>query len=196
MIRFVQKEYTEYDAMRALYKELEENWYRTHRMKVDIIDSSSLVPILKGNNVVIERFVINSPAFGKDKYRMYLKMGAKVKMPVNLKLAGFNYYHKSIGGLSFNLKGKIPFTDKLFSNNNNNKNNNNNGGGKEFGVFSGSLDNRVSIDKEVQETIGNVLLYDVKSRTAVFEFKRIEDAVKALNILPFGLNYKLYLLDS
>jgi hypothetical protein len=28
------------------------------------------------------------------------------------------------------------------------------------------------------------------------EFRSIENAVRALDILPFGINYKLYLLDS
>ena len=38
--------------------------------------------------------------------------------------------------------------------------------------------------------------YDKESRSLVLEFEKIGDAIKALNILPFGINYNIYLLDA
>ena len=78
MIKFRQKEFTEYDAMRSLYVKL---MRYSDRNKFGVIDTSALIPVLRGNNVVIERFVISTSMFGKDKYRMYLKIGAKAKLP-------------------------------------------------------------------------------------------------------------------
>jgi DNA polymerase III gamma/tau subunit len=49
---------------------------------------------------------------------------------------------------------------------------------------------------KVQELLGDAIVYDKKSRTLVLEFDSIRDAIQALNILPFGLNYKIYLLDA
>ena len=51
------------------------------------------------------------------------------------------------------------------------------------------------LSKNEKISIGDVITYDKKSRVAVLEFDSIEKAIKSLNILPFGLNYKLYLLD-
>ena len=79
MITFRQKEFREYDAMRTLYVELQRR--SSGKDKFGIIDTSALIPILKGNNIVVERFVINTSTFGKDTYRMYLKIGAKAKLP-------------------------------------------------------------------------------------------------------------------
>ena len=87
MIEFRQKVFSEYDAMKSLYNELmrkDSQW----RYKIKVIDTSSLLPVLKGNSVVIERFVISTQAFKKDKYRMYLKIGAKAKMPDGVRLPG------------------------------------------------------------------------------------------------------------
>ena len=63
MIKFRQKDFSEYDAMRSLYVELLK---KSDRNKFKVIDTSALIPILKGNNIVIERFVINTSLFGRD----------------------------------------------------------------------------------------------------------------------------------
>ena len=66
MIKFKQKTYSkESDVMRALYVSLQRE-----RKRVEVIDSSSLIAVLKGNNIVIERFVLFTPTFGKDRFRM------------------------------------------------------------------------------------------------------------------------------
>ena len=80
MIKFREKNFSEYDAMRSLYVELMKN-ARGNKDRYTIIDSSALIPVLRGNNVVIERFVISTSFLHSDKYRMYLKVGAKAKMP-------------------------------------------------------------------------------------------------------------------
>jgi hypothetical protein len=64
--------------MRTLYVNL---CRRFDRNKIKTIDQSQLAAALKGNNIIIERFVINKPPFGVDKYRIYLKIGARAKMP-------------------------------------------------------------------------------------------------------------------
>ena len=64
MIKFRQKTFSEYDAMRSLYVELLK---RGDRNKWKIIDQGSLLPVLRGNNVVIERFVISTSFLHKDK---------------------------------------------------------------------------------------------------------------------------------
>ena len=110
MIKFVQKQYTEYDAMRALYVELTKY---SDKNKFEVIDRSALIPVLKGNNVVIERFVISTSMFGKDKYRMYLKIGAKAKLPDDVRLAGSRVYDKKLLDLSVSFKGGVK--PKTFS---------------------------------------------------------------------------------
>ena len=114
MIKFRQKQFTEYDAMRSLYVELMKRT-KNDRQKFPIIDTSALIPILKGNNIVIERFVISSSLFGRDKFRMYLKIGAKAKMPDEVRLTGV-YYDKRLGNLSLNIQSGI-FAGKQDSNN-------------------------------------------------------------------------------
>jgi hypothetical protein len=179
MITFRQKIFSEYDAMRSLYVELMK--YSDKRM-FGIIDSTQLLPILKGNNVVIERFVI-STAFGhKDRYRMYLKIGAKAKLPDEVRLPG-HVYDKRLIGLKFRA------SSKLFSKNNKN---NNGGGGDEAKI---SAEFPVDITVPVKELLGDALKYDKPSRSLVLEFNTIQDAIRAINILPFGINYKIYLLD-
>ena len=181
MITFRQKIFSEYDAMRSLYVELMK--YSDKRM-FGIIDSTQLLPILKGNNVVIERFVI-STAFGhKDRYRMYLKIGAKAKLPDEVRLPG-RVYDKRLIGLKFRA------SSKLFSKKKNNKNNNG-GGGDEAKI---SAEFPVDITVPVKELLGDALKYDKPSRSLVLEFNTIQDAIRAINILPFGINYKIYLLD-
>ena len=213
MIEFRQKEFAakEYDAMKSLYNELMRNdlW----RRKIRVIDSTSLLPILRGNNIVIERFVISTQFGKKDKFRMYLKIGAKAKMPEDVRLPGRPKYNKLFnsnlsfnGGGWFNKKISTGTTtnnekqgtfsaiseEKTFSKNKKN-NNNNNGGGNDI---NGRLDlGSVEVNYETTVPQGETLLYDKKSRTLVLEFDEIKDAIAALNILPFGLNYNIYLLD-
>lgn len=196
MIKFVQKQYSEADAMRALYVEL---MRYSDRNKFEVINSSALIPVLKGNNVVIERFVIYKPVFGRDRYRMYLKIGAKAKLPDEVRLAGQRVYDERLLDLSLSIQGKLK-GPKFFSKNKKNNNNNNNGGG---GFIDGDIStkisspyNMLSINREVKELLGEAILYDKKSRSLVLEFKDIRSAIQALNILPFGLNYKIYLLDA
>lgn len=218
MIKFRQKEFSEYDAMRSLYVELMKSpeW----RNRVSIIDSSALIPILRGNNIVIERFVINTSFFKKDRYRMYLKIGAKAKMPDDVRLPG-RTYERNVGdfrvkienGVTFpkapefkkednseggnNNKGKDKkqknyscLSQRVFANKN--KNNNNNGGGK---YISASFAPSLSLSYEVTELLGDAIRYDKPGRSLVLEFDTIFDAIRALNILPFGIGYKLYLLS-
>lgn len=200
MIEFRQKVFSEYDAMKSLYNELmrkDSPW----RYKIRVIDTSSLLPVLRGNNVVIERFVISTQAFKHDKYRMYLKVGAKAKMPEGVRLPGRNT-SKKLWDTSIKLSGsakffqknnsETEFREKLFDNNKKNNNNNNGGGGD---INSGIDFGRVSIEREMTIPRGETLEYDKKERSIVLEFESIPDAVAALNILPFGLNYNMYLLD-
>ena len=195
MIKFVQKQYSEADAMRALYVEL---MRYSDRNKFEVINSSALIPVLKGNNVVIERFVIYKPVFGRDRYRMYLKIGAKAKLPDEVRLAGQRVYDERLLDLSLSIQGKLK-GPKFFSKNKKNNNNNNGGGGFMEGDISTKIStpyNTLSINREVKELLGEAILYDKKSRSLVLEFKNIRSAIQALNILPFGLNYKIYLLDA
>lgn len=197
MIEFRQKVFTEFDAMKSLYNELmrkESPW----RYKIKVIDTSSLLPVLKGNSVVIERFVISTQAFKKDKYRMYLKVGAKAKMPDGVRLPGYTRNKKLwdtslklTGGLKFFQKNnsEIEFREKVFGKNRDN----NSGGGLD--VNAGVDFGRLSIEREVTTPKGVTLEYDKKERSIVLEFETIQDAVSALNVLPFGLNYNMYLLD-
>lgn len=223
MINFRQKNFSEYDAMRALYVELMK---RTNgdRNKFPTINSSALIPILRGNNIVIERFVISTSFFGKDKYRMYLKIGAKAKLPDDVRLSP-KVYDRRLGNMSISLNNKI-FSDncrvKLFGKNkhqnggnqqggqgfnnynpNNNNNNNgggngnkNNNGGEKGGFINGSFSPDINLKYQVQELLGEAIKYDKPSRSLVLEFPSVDAAIDALNILPFGLNYKIYLLDA
>jgi hypothetical protein len=177
MITFRQKIFSEYDAMRSLYVELMKY---SNKNKFGIIDSTQLISTLKGNNVVIERFVI-STAFGhRDRYRMYLKIGAKAKLPDEVRLPG-RVYDKKLLGINLRV-GR-----KLFG-----KPNNNNDGGDNFGV---SASTPVDITVPVKELLGDALKYDKAGRSLVLEFNTIQDAINAINILPFGINYHIYLLD-
>lgn len=225
MINFRQKNFSEYDAMRTLYVELMK---RTNgdRNKFPTINSSALIPILRGNNIVIERFVISTSFFNKDKYRMYLKIGAKAKLPDDVRLSP-KVYDRRLGNISLSLSKKI-FSDnndrvKLFSknknrnggnkpqqqqgggfnnygqpnNNNGQQNNNNINGGNKGGEFiNSSFSPDFNLKYQVQELLGDAIKYDKPSRSLVLEFPSIDSAIDALNILPFGLNYKIYLLDA
>ena len=200
MIEFRQKVFSEYDAMKSLYNELmkkESPW----RYKIKVIDTSSLLPVLRGNSVVIERFVISTQAFKKDKFRMYLKIGAKAKMPDGVRLPG-RPFNKKLWDTSLRLSGgakffqknnsEIEFREKEFGKPNGGNNNNNGGGGD---IQSGLDFGHISIEREMTIPRGETLEYDKKERSIVLEFDSIQDAVAALNILPFGLNYNMYLLD-
>ncbi len=197
MIEFRQKEFTEYDAMKSLYEALmrkDSPW----RFKINVIGQDSLVPVLKGNNVVIERFVISTRFLKQDRFRMYLKVGAKAKMPEALRLPG-RPDMINLGKATFNIKGgiqkafsEVDFEEKLFGDKSKKKNNGGNGGN----LVNATIEPvEASIRIETTKPQGEAVLYDKKSRTIVFEFETIDDAIRALNILPFGLNYKMYLLD-
>lgn len=190
MIEFRQKEFSEYDAMKYLYNELmrkDSAW----RYKIKVINSSSLLPILRGNNIVIERFVISTQFGKKDKYRMYLKIGAKAKLPDDVRLPGFTKTNTLFKSRFKFQNGGFFGKQREFSNKKNN--NNNGGGGQDFS--SGIEPWNAEITYDTTKPKGDTLLYDKKSRTLVLEFEELKDAVGALNILPFGLNYDIYLLD-
>lgn len=233
MIIFKQKQFSEYDAMRQLYVALEKIG-AIHNRTIGVIDTSALIPILKGNNIVIEKFTQAPRIFGKDRYRMYLKIGARAKMPDEVRLPQYSR-GKSLGNLQLELNyGFFP---------------DNNGGGnkkdkekkqeqqpslnstsgpndrkkkedrkeqknasettpsvifrqKEFGNGPkpvASVSFRPNVDflrYEIHSLLGDALKYDKRDRSLVLEFSTIEDAIRALNILPFGLGYKLYLLNA
>lgn len=192
MIEFRQKSFTECEAMRSLFVELCKRG--GDRQKWRIIDKTSLLPILKGNNVVIERFVISTSLFSRDKYRMYLKIGAKAKMPDEVRLPE-QVYDKSLGNVYVKLSsGSVKFPKDF-----NNNNQNNNGGKKDKNnnsneFFRASYDPRLDIKYEVSELLGDAIKYSKKERSLVLEFSSIGKAIDALNILPFGIDYNIYLL--
>lgn len=195
MIKFKQKQYTEYDAMRSLYKEMVNNAHGDRRRMPNVCNPSSLPSILKGSNIIIERFVITPSILGKDKYRMYLKIGAKAKLPDNVRLPSESRTSR-LGSASINFNA----TQRAFSN----KSNKGGGGGEQvdygdrmkFGKVSTSFNPDISIIREEKKLLGEVVKYDKPSRSLILEFTSIRDAIKALDILPFGLEYRYYLLES
>lgn len=192
MITFRQKEFREYDAMRSLYVELLRR--SSGKDKFGIIDTSALIPILKGNNIVVERFVISTSMFGKDKYRMYIKIGAKAKLPDEVRLQGKPYDQRLIN-LRASLKGD-NFKPKEFSELRQSLFAKKGGGGGPAPTFQSEINPAVSLSVERTRLLGDAVKYDKAARLLVLDFHSIEDAINALNILPFGLNYKIYLLDS
>lgn len=205
-VKFRQKSFTEYDAMRSLYVELQRN---TRDIPVSVIDEHSLIPVLRDNSVVIERFVITTTYGHKDRYRLYLKIGAKAKMPDAVRLPGYTKMHK-IGNLDLSLENaewadpninnynydstfgrekrlSAPFSHggrvRLFSDD------------KFHPDFKAKFSPNIDLSYETNEITGETLKYDKRERSLVLEFPSIQDAVRALKILPFGLNYKLYLLN-
>ena len=188
MITFRQKEFREYDAMRSLYVKLME---RSSRDKFGIIDTSALIPILKGNNIVVERFVISTSMFGKDKYRMYIKIGAKAKLPDEVRLQSRPYDERL---LNLRLTFKGDYKTRSFSNYKESLFSKGGGGGAPFAQTEVSPNINLSIERS--RLLGDAIKYDKKARLLILEFSTIEDAIHALNVLPFGLNYKIYLLDS
>jgi hypothetical protein len=197
MITFREKEFSEYDAMRSLYVELNK-----YNKKVELIDKSALIPVLKGNNVVIERFVISTNFFGKDRYRMYLKIGAKAKMPDSVRLPHKSYDRK-IGNISLEYNPSInpPYiredlnSDSLEASNGSEQKLFAKGNNKPPKIASGKISTGYELKQTVQKLIGDAILYDKSSRSLVLEFDSIQDAINSLDILPFGVNYKLYLLS-
>lgn len=197
MAIFRQKTFSEYEAMRSLMVELQRRYGPDLKRRVNIIDQSALIPVLRGNNVVIEKFVISTRVFGKDKFRMYLKMGAGIALPNDVRLTGRNVRNSfgkfsisGTGGLSNQNNNQSP-GQKNFGNNNKPKNSS--GGGYFNSKFTG-FDVDVSYDST--ELLGDVVKYDKKDRSLVLEFKSINDAINSLDILPFGLSYKIYLLGN
>lgn len=191
MINFRQKEFAEYDAMRSLYVEL---MRPENRLRVEIISPRELVPVLKGNTVVIERFVISTSLFNKDKYRMYLKIGAKAKMPDAVRFSSRQEYRK-LGTAGITINGKLEKKEKTFGDSNDRggkKKKKNNGGGNYVG-------STIPINAELGYTIkrlsAETISYDIQERSLVLEVESIRDAISVLNVLPFGLNYKLYLVN-
>ena len=196
MITFRQKEFTEYDAMKAFYNEL---CRLTDRNRFPICTKSELFSILKGNNVVIEKFVIASPFFGRDVYRMYIRVGLKAKMPEAIKLTD-KQYDKRLGDFQVNLKSGNLF-DSQERNYSEILEQREFKGGYPFWKPQMSADFRpdrdaMSISYLVKESLGEAIVNDKKTRTVVLEFKSIQDAIRVLNLLPFGLNYKIYILDA
>ena len=195
MIQFRQKTFSEYDAMRTLYVELLK---RGDRNKWKVIDRDSLIPVLRGNNVVVERFVISTSFAHRDRYRFYLKIGAKAKLPDEVRLPE-RVYDKRLGNatLNFNMGLFAPGTKQktessvtspvIFRQ-------------KDFGkggpppTISASVSPSINLTYEVRELLGDAVKYDKKERSLVLEFKTVDDAIQALNILPFGINYNIFLL--
>lgn len=221
MIEFKQKQFAEYDAMRSLYVELmkDYNW----RQKIGIIDQSALIPILRGNNIVIERFVITTSFLHRDKYRMYIKIGARAKLPDDVRLPGWTTEERlGRASINFNTGFNSPkqnefseyngiISQKDFSKYPEQKMfwdgpKQQGGGGQQQkkkdkdkgpGQFAKASfqPEQINISHEVQVLLGEAIKYDKKGRTLVLEFDDIDKAIRALNILPFGINYKIYLLD-
>jgi hypothetical protein len=193
MIQFRQKTFSEYDAMRTLYVKLLK---RGDRNKWKVIDKSSLIPVLRGNNVVVERFVISTSFAHRDRYRLYLKIGAKAKLPDEVRLPE-RVYDKRLGNANLNInvgtfapgtkdpKQKnmsVVFRQKEFK------------GGGAPPTISASVSPSINLTYEVRELLGDAVKYDKKERSLVLEFKTIDNAIQALNILPFGINYNIFLL--
>ena len=70
---------------------------------------------------------------------------------------------------------------------------------KEFGkgappTVSASFSPTIDLTFKVRELLGDAVKYDKKERSLVLEFASIPDAITALNILPFGIDYKIFLL--
>ncbi len=188
MIQFREKKFSEYDAMRTLYQKILKITGGDRQKKFPVINNSALIPILKGNNVVVEKFTISTSMFGRDKYRMYLKIGAKAKLPDEVRLPQIKEYDKTLGNLSLEINGGL-FGEKKFSNKK--------GGGNGPKPFMTSrAGTRFDIKRKITELLGEAIEYSKTKRSLILEFNRVEDAIEALNYLPFGLNYKIYLLDA
>lgn len=189
MITFKQKSFSEFDAMRSLFVELNRN---AGPNKFQMIKLNSLLPILKGNNVVIERFVISTGLLKRDTYRMYLKIGAKAKLPEEVRLPSYERKN-SVLGLRFKVGAGLP-GKKYFSESEEQKEFGK-GGDKAPKLIDSGIDLYPDLSYTTNELKGETLKYNKAERSLVLEFPDIRSAIDALNILPFGLNYKVYLLD-
>jgi hypothetical protein len=204
MITFKRKEFSEYENMRVLYNEIQRNFYLKN--KIRMIDPSALPSILRGNNVVIEKFSIITSLFNKDRYVMYLKMGAKVKLPDKIRLDGDNV-KENIGSMSIKFKSGIPkfnsgssekkFSDtyetRIFGGGKDNGKKKKKGDG---GFINAEFTPYENLSYDYTRLVGRVVKYNKIERSLVLEFDSKMDALKALDILPFGLDYNLYLLNS
>lgn len=210
MIQFRQKQFTEYDAMKSLYETIMRltGGDRAHRFP--IINKSGLISVLRGNNIVVEKFTISTSLFGKEKYRMYIKIGAKAKLPDEVRLPKVKVYEQKLCDLNLGFGGSINPKERLnslienrqgeiqkqFGGGKGNNNNGGGGGGQGKGLLSFGGNNRFFLTKEINDYLAKAIKYSKTERSLVLELSNIEDAIKALNILPFGLNYTIYLLDA
>lgn len=213
MIEFRQKNFTEHDIMRLLYVELKRD--NRWRDRIKVINRSSVVPILRGNNILIERFVISTCMFGKDKYRLYMKIGAQAKLPdevrlpevieqrkllnakVELKLGGGKLFEEAFS----EIEEDRLLREKLFA-----KNKGGGGGGQQpqapyINTFLSNKTDGYDIMYEIRTLLGDAIKYDKRDRSLVLEFdgpreKAFRNLKDALDILPFGLEYNIYLLDA
>ena len=190
MTKFRQKVFTESDAMRALYNELMNRCHGDRRKWPVIEGLSAMLSVLKGNNIVVEKFVLSSSILGREKYRMYLKIGAKAKLPDEVKLPS-TYYDKSLGNMKLTFSGGVFGKDKAFSERIKLFGNND----KQRPMITAEASPYVDLKIETSKILGEAIRYDKKDRSLVLEFDSIDDAIKALNILPFGIDYKIYLLN-
>lgn len=193
MIKFKEKTYSEYDAMRELYNELSKynrGEGSTSGPRIEAISKSYLPGILKGNSVVVEKFTITTKLLGRDRYRMYIKIGSKAKMPDEVRLPK-SYYDENLINASLVMGNAFsPAKASVGSIGNRTYSD---GGGNKKNKQSGGL--KFSIQNTVSKILADSILYDKKQRLLVLELDSVYDAAKALNVLPFGLGYKLYLLD-
>ena len=212
MIEFRQKEFTEHDAMRLLYTELKrDGWWRD---RIKVVNRNSVIPVLRGNNILIERFVISTSLFGRDKYRLYIKIGAQAKLPdevrlpevirqrrllnakVELKTGGGNIFQTNFS----ETMEDVLLREKLFGDKDKDKKKDNNYS-PSMNTYLNDNTGGYDIMFEIRSLIGKAIKYDKKDRSLVLEFDGPkEDAIRnlkdALNILPFGLEYNIYLLDA
>lgn len=185
MIKFKEVTYSEYYAMRELYNELNKYPSVGDNKKFEVISKSYLPGILKGNSVVVEKFTAKTKLIGKDRYRMYIRVGSKAKMPDEVRMPK-SYYDETIGGLSLNLGGGGEIASKIT----------NVGSERQYSKNKGNNQGiKISLQATVSKLLGDAIVYDKKERLLVLELDTVQDAVRALNVLPFGLGYKIYLLD-
>jgi hypothetical protein len=97
-----------------------------------------------------------------------------------------SYYDEIIGGLSLNLGGGGEIASKIT----------NVGSERQYSKNKGNNQGiKISLQATVSKLLGDAIVYDKKERLLVLELDTVQDAVRALNVLPFGLGYKIYLLD-
>ena len=182
MIKFREKLYSEYDAMRSLY-----NTLNSRNARFDVISESALPAVMRGNNVVIEKFMISTNLFGRDKYRTYIKLGSRLKLPTSIRLPKY-YENKRIGGLGLSV---------LYGGGSGNSKKKGSGGSDNKDQQNQQNQQGASVGLEITNgrSVAESLKYDKSSGTLILESNSIDDAVNALNILPFGISYKVFLLQ-